>query len=127
MTVDLAGRGNQSAELTRHLIVLRERELSSRDRHLLPMYWIVRGLSRLLFGHAKRMRRGVRFLYPRTAEYDDGRPHSLFTLDQLGLEKFKTDANGAEFFPLEKFCVEKGRDVGWGRDVRLKVVGRAIG
>jgi hypothetical protein len=42
-------------------------------------------------------------------------------LDQLGLEKFETDANRTEFFPLEKFCVEKGRNIGWGCDVRLKV------
>ena len=61
-TVDLAGRRNQAAELTRHVIVFRESELSSRDRHLLLVCWIVRGSSSFLFGHVKRMLRGGRFL-----------------------------------------------------------------
>jgi hypothetical protein len=38
----------------------------------------------------------------------------LFTLDQLGLQQFDPDAEGAEFVPLEKLCVAIGRNVGGG-------------
>jgi hypothetical protein len=35
-------------------------------------------------------------------------------LDQLRLEKFEADADGTEFFPLEKLRVAIGRNVGGG-------------
>jgi hypothetical protein len=33
-------------------------------------------------------------------------------LDQLGLEKFEADADGAKLLSLEKLCVLVGRDIG---------------
>jgi hypothetical protein len=38
----------------------------------------------------------------------------LFTLDQLGLQEFKPDADRAEFLSLEKLRVLVGQDIGSG-------------
>jgi hypothetical protein len=38
----------------------------------------------------------------------------LFTLNQLRLQQFDPDTEGAEFVPLEKLCVAIGRNVRGG-------------
>ncbi len=58
--------------------------------------------------------RGGWFLQSCAAEYDDSRVNPLFTLDQLGFQKFEPDADGAKFFSLEKFCVSIGGNVRGG-------------
>jgi hypothetical protein len=86
--------------------------LSLRNGYLLLVRWILWGSSGLHFNYLERLLRDSLFLESSTAEHDDGRSDPLFTLDQLGFQEFESNADGTEFFPLEKVCVAMSWNVG---------------
>ncbi len=110
-SVDLAGRGNQTAELAGDFIVFREGELSPRDGHF-QLKGLIVGCSRgLFFRQSEPVLCGSRLVESRTAEDDDGRPDPLFALDQFWLQELESDPDGAQFLPLEKVRIAIGRNV----------------
>ena len=79
------------------------------------------GASGFLLTQSESFSSRRRFLYSRAAEYDNSGSDAVFALDQLRLEKFEANANGAEFFALEKLQVAIGGNIG-GRFCHVHVI-----
>jgi hypothetical protein len=107
-SVGLAGRGNEAAELTCYVIVFREVELAPRDGRYLATGFIFGGSSGIFFRLSEPNLCDSRFLESGAAEDNNGRLDALLTLDQLGFQEFESDADGAQFFSLEKVRVAIG-------------------
>ncbi|ALA56683.1 hypothetical protein NITMOv2_0244 [Nitrospira moscoviensis] len=110
-SVGLTGGGDQPSEFAGDVVIGGQLKLPAGRGRRAGELRIARSPSRGVFGEPERFPRGGWFLQPGAAEDDDGRLDSLLFLNQLRFQQLKPEAEGTEFFALEKVEIAIGGNV----------------